>query len=96
MQLAFKTTLIGVLVTHTGALRVAPGSPCGVQCGNVLDSTSKNDIVCHEADYKVASVGQVFQKCIDCESTSDYVSKSSSGQQQTDLGSMLCMFNPAV
>ncbi|KAK8079100.1 hypothetical protein PG994_002907 [Apiospora phragmitis] len=89
MRLASRTALLGVLLTHTGALRVAPGSQCGVQCGNVLDSTSKNDIVCKEADYKVASAGQVFQECISCESTSDYVSKSASGQQQTDLGSML-------
>ncbi|KAK8859313.1 lpxtg-domain-containing protein [Apiospora arundinis] len=90
MRLASGIALFGVLLGRAVALRVAPGSQCAVQCGNVLDSTSKNDIVCKEADYKAVSAGQVFQKCVSCESTSDYVSDvSTRPPQQTDLGSML-------
>ncbi|KAK8062360.1 Centromere/microtubule-binding protein cbf5 [Apiospora hydei] len=88
MRFLLAGAALGASFQCASALRVAPGSQCSVQCGNVLDSTSDNDIVCKDADYTAVSAGQVFQKCISCESTSDYVS-STSVPQQTDLGSML-------
>lgn len=73
----------------SSAILVAQDSPCAVQCGNVLDSTSPEDLVCDAIDYSMAYQGTVFKNCIECESTSDYT--ISGGKPATsDLQAMLC------
>ncbi|KAI1376595.1 hypothetical protein F4677DRAFT_82561 [Hypoxylon crocopeplum] len=66
------------------ALLVGSGSPCGTKCGNVLDSTTTDMIVCDEGEYSTKTEGQVFEACVGCESTSSYSQQSSS-----DLKSLL-------
>jgi hypothetical protein len=68
------------------AILVAPSSPCAVKCGNVLQSTSIDDIVCNDANF-ATSTGQTFQACIDCELTSTFTEPSAT----SDLYALLCM-----
>jgi len=70
------------------AILVAKDSPCGTSCGNVLDSTSPDDIMCDESRFTATSAGQVFQSCINCERESTY----SSGND-TDLKWLLCEYS---
>ncbi|KAJ9143725.1 Lpxtg-domain-containing protein [Pleurostoma richardsiae] len=65
--------------SSTTALLVAPASPCGTYCGNVLTSTTGSEITCDESQYS-ASAGVVFESCTNCELSSTY-----SSQGQTDL-----------
>ena len=74
-----------VLAPLSTAILVAPGSPCGTSCGNVLTAITGPDVVCDEGQYSYAPAGIVFETCTNCELTSTY----SSGNQ-TDLQSMLC------
>jgi hypothetical protein len=77
----------GLLLAESAlALRVAPGSPCEKNCGNVLDTTISSDITCTERSYSLTSNGIVFSNCVKCELTSPY-----SARQQTDTQWMLCM-----
>src|SRR5690554_753406 len=81
---------LGVLPT-TLALRVAPGSRCSTKCGNVLDSTSSESIVCKEEEY-AAGDGLVFEQCVNCELRSEHVVESQDFRsgKETDLQWMLC------
>jgi hypothetical protein len=56
----------------SSALLVAPSSPCGVQCGNVLTSTSGAEITCLDQDYGSAVYGATFESCLSCELSSTY------------------------
>lgn len=67
------------------AILVADNSPCGTLCGNVLDATTADDIVCQEDDYK-SGAGIVYQQCVACELSSDYHTK----KNETDLQWLLC------
>jgi hypothetical protein len=67
------------------AILVTEGSPCSVQCGNTLGSTTKEDIVCNQDDYPGSAPGGIFQRCTDCELKSNYTANG-----QTDLQWMLC------
>jgi len=69
------------LPSLAGAMLVASGSPCYLNCGNVLTNTTGSDMVCNEN----AISNSVFQTCINCEITSTY-----SGKSQTDLQWLLC------
>ncbi|EEU44700.1 uncharacterized protein NECHADRAFT_63536 [Fusarium vanettenii 77-13-4] len=69
------------LLSPATSLLVASDSPCGTLCGNVLSSTTNNDIVCHEDDYTTGS-GIVFQQCLACEQTSDYRTSDNETDQQ--------------
>jgi len=82
------TTLVlnSIFVLSSTAVLVAPGSQCAVSCGNVLSSTSPDDITCTDSTYASSSAGQVFQSCVSCEVTSTYVDESTN---QTDLEALL-------
>lgn len=69
------------LLRPAASLLVASDSPCGTLCGNVLSSTTSDDIVCHENDYNTGS-GIVFQQCLACEQTSDYRTSDNETDQQ--------------
>lgn len=69
------------LLSPVAAIIVANGSPCGTLCGNVLDATTSDDIVCHEDDYKTGT-GIVYQQCVACELGSDYHTKDNETDQQ--------------
>ncbi|KAI1075622.1 hypothetical protein F5B20DRAFT_374728 [Whalleya microplaca] len=72
----------------SAALMVADGSPCASKCGNVLDSTTPDMVVCSQADYSDTSSGQVFESCVSCEATSPY-STTKGSQNVSDLQYML-------
>ncbi|TAQ86779.1 hypothetical protein B7494_g4906 [Chlorociboria aeruginascens] len=70
------------LVSTTSALQALTSSPCAAQCGNVLQSTSGDDIVCPDTAYASAAAGTVFQTCISCQLSSTYVDPDT---QESDL-----------
>lgn len=91
MRFATGAAALSVWLRHATALHVAKGSPCQTLCGNVLDATTKDDVVCKESDYSVSAAGSVYQQCVSCELTSDYSTAS-----QTDVQWLLCMLNTSV
>lgn len=53
------------------AIAVTTGSSCSSSCGNVLDSTTRADLVC--TDYELTtSTATVLKSCMNCELTSTY------------------------
>ncbi|KAI2606537.1 hypothetical protein GGR54DRAFT_436939 [Hypoxylon sp. NC1633] len=80
----YRALVIAALWRSSTALLVGDNSPCMTNCGNVIDSTTNDMIVCDEAAYSSTSNGQVYKACVGCESTSSYSHQSSS-----DLNSML-------
>ncbi|KAI0596736.1 hypothetical protein F4775DRAFT_584771 [Biscogniauxia sp. FL1348] len=88
MRSLLATLLLGASTPRVAAIIVADGSPCGTQCGNVLDSTTPDMIVCDEYDYTVTSAGKVFDACVTCESTSSYETIEG-GKNVTDLQYLL-------
>lgn len=95
----FGTALValGAITTRSNALKVASGSPCSTDCGNVLASTSADEISCSKTDYTTSSAGVVFRNCVNCELTSTFVNS-----RETDTQWMLynlryatsyCLFN---
>lgn len=77
------------------AILVAPGSPCASRCGNVLDSTSSEDIPCDESAYS-SGAGAVFKSCVDCQLRSTYFTTSDefSNKKESDLQWMICEPGP--
>ena len=71
----------------TTALEALPNSPCAIQCGNVLSSTTGDDIVCQNADFTGTSQGVTFTGCVTCQLGSTYVDPVT---KQTDLQWGLC------
>ncbi|KAJ4249483.1 hypothetical protein NW762_012340 [Fusarium torreyae] len=80
MQLPTLISAWGLL-SPVAAILVADKSPCGTLCGNVLDATTTDDIVCKEDDYK-SGAGIVYQQCVACELSSDYHTKDNETDQQ--------------
>jgi nitrous oxidase accessory protein NosD len=81
---AVLVALAAVLKPST-AILVTRGSPCEAKCGNVLDATHNDDLVCNEGDYASTSAGAVFQGCTRCEMMSNFTAGG-----QTDLQWMAC------
>ncbi|KAI1487284.1 hypothetical protein F5X96DRAFT_650667 [Biscogniauxia mediterranea] len=88
MRSLLATFVLGAFAPYAAAVIVADGSPCEIQCGNVLDSTTPDMIVCDEYDYSVTSAGKVFDACVTCESTSPYET-TEGGKNVTDLQYLL-------
>lgn len=78
-------TLVTALLGGVDSILVTNGSPCDVQCGNTLDSTSLADIVCKESDYGTTPAGVTFESCTRCQLTSNYTANN-----QSDLQWMIC------
>jgi hypothetical protein len=87
MHVTRLSTLAALALPVVHAIIVAPGSPCGPVCGNVLDDTSKKDIVCKQEEYGVTDEGQMFEECVSCLSHSVYTDDGN----ETDTQWMLCM-----
>lgn len=81
----WTTAAVLLLATGARAVRVTKGSQCEVKCGNVLDQTNPDDIVCEANQFTSTSAGQVFSSCVNCELGSSYTSK-----KENDLWWMLC------
>jgi len=77
--------LLALLAAPTSAVLVAPLSSCDQYCGNNLDATTVDDLVCTESSY----AGSVFAGCVDCELHSKWVYKDTS-RSLSDLHAMLC------
>ena len=73
------------------AILVAPDSPCAAKCGNVLDSTSAEDVPCDEGAYS-SGAGAVFKSCVDCQLKSTYFTTSDEfkNKKESDLQWMIC------
>ncbi|KPM41311.1 hypothetical protein AK830_g5239 [Neonectria ditissima] len=71
---------VAVAVPAANAILVAPSSPCSSDCGNVLDATTPDDIVCSQDSY-TSGAGQVFEGCVECEISSDYSHDGETDQQ---------------
>ena len=79
-----------LLLPAARALIIATGSPCAEECGNVLDSTSPEEIVCEQNEYTTTDAGDIFVNCLSCLSTSVYAADGN----ETDAQWMLCVFSP--
>lgn len=66
MRILTATALVALALPVAQALIIAPGSPCGPVCGNVLDNTSTKDIVCKQDEYDVTDQGQMYEECLSC------------------------------
>jgi len=88
LRLVTTFSAAAIALPAAQAILVTPGSPCSTNCGNVLDSTSTDDIVCSEKSY-VSATGQLFQGCVQCEMQSSFHQNNKS-----DVQSMLCMVTP--
>ncbi|KAL2760761.1 hypothetical protein ACRALDRAFT_1073526 [Sodiomyces alcalophilus JCM 7366] len=72
MRFARLALILGLLLGQGAAILVADNSPCQRLCGNVLDSTTVDDVVCREEDYASSGEGVVFQQCTTCQLRSGY------------------------
>jgi len=72
MALKLLTTFATVAGVANAVLS-NPGSPCGTSCGNVLERTSTDDIVCKQDEIE-STAGELFSTCLDCQLQSDYSS----------------------
>ena len=92
MRLSYLSAGLG-LASPALAIFVADGSPCASKCGNVLDKTSTDDLVCDDGSYG-SGAGQVFKTCLECEIKSSYVTESDEFKngKETDLQWMICEF----
>ena len=76
------TTLAALAGTASvaNAIAASDGSPCSSSCGNVLDATTGEDIICDQAEY-AEDVGEVFQDCVECQLQSGYQKSTESDTQ---------------
>lgn len=65
---------------------MANNSPCGPQCGNILDRTSHDEITCTDQAYGATTYGSTFETCINCELGSSYIDPDTN---KTDIGAAL-------
>ena len=94
MRPSMVSTVSLLVTTFTStaiALDALSNSPCAVQCGNVLSSTSGADIVCNNGDYTSIAAGITFQSCVTCQIGSTYVDPVS---KRSDLQLGLCEYIP--
>ncbi|KAI0490412.1 hypothetical protein F4859DRAFT_457969 [Xylaria cf. heliscus] len=87
MRSGLAIVTLGALAHTARAVFVAPNSPCQVNCGNVLDATTVDQIACSDSDYGTTA-GKVYQACVSCESTSQYVTDDGN-RTLSDLQAML-------
>ncbi|EFY95098.1 hypothetical protein X797_010358 [Metarhizium robertsii] len=76
--------LLAALVPAAQSILVPSGSPCAANCGNILDKTAPEDLVCSQGSFSSDPTGQQFAACVDCERSSTYHSGNDS-----DIQSML-------
>lgn len=80
MRIITNFAAAGLAIPLAEAILVAPNSPCSTDCGNVLSSTSADDIVCSQNSY-TSGAGQVFDGCVSCEIASEYSNNGETDQQ---------------
>ncbi|KAF6819776.1 lpxtg-domain-containing protein [Colletotrichum sojae] len=80
MKFATGVSVLSLWLGHATAIHVAKGSPCETLCGNVLDATTKDDVVCRDDSYSTAA-GSVYQNCVSCELMSDYATETQTDTQ---------------
>lgn len=83
-----RVALAFAIASRVSAIHVADGSPCESLCGNVLDATTSEDVVCDQNDYSSIDAGVVYQQCTSCELESGYHSSSN----ETDVQWLLCWY----
>jgi hypothetical protein len=89
MRSSLATAIFALLTTSipsVAAIQALVNSPCAVQCGNVLGSTTGSDIECLDNGF-TASPGSTFQSCVGCQLSSKFVDPATN---QTDLQLGLC------
>ncbi|KAF6845142.1 lpxtg-domain-containing protein [Colletotrichum musicola] len=80
MRFFIGVSALSLWAGHATAIHVVQGSPCQTLCGNVLDSTTKDDVVCKDDSYSTAA-GSVYQQCVSCELKSDYATETQTDTQ---------------
>ncbi|KAG7127757.1 hypothetical protein HYQ45_012399 [Verticillium longisporum] len=73
MRFAVSAFWLGLWLSRASALKAVAGSPCQTLCGNVLGSTSSDELVCKEEDYDTSAEGGVFERCTTCQLASGYI-----------------------
>ncbi|KAG5916712.1 hypothetical protein E4U42_007546 [Claviceps africana] len=79
-----RGTLLAALLPVARAILCPAGSQCSSSCGNVLDKTSPDDLVCDQGAFSSDPTGQLFASCVDCQRSSTYHAANDS-----DIQSML-------
>lgn len=86
MRLSGRLSVLSLVLSQVSAIHVTEGSPCERLCGNVLDATTEEDVVCLEEEYASTAEGVVFQQCTSCQLTSDFGTR----RDDNDLHWLLC------
>lgn len=81
----FIVTAAAALAPLTTALFITAGSPCAKYCGNSLQGTAADEVVCTSDQYDMTNTGVVYKECMQCQMTSEYSQGS-----ETDVKSFLC------
>lgn len=95
LRLLTSFAAAGAVLPAAEAILVAPDSPCSTNCGNVLDSTAPDDLVCTPGQYTGGynnNAGTVFQGCVQCELESGYVTKNNYSDNEAAL--CMCFISP--
>ncbi|CAN8095333.1 unnamed protein product [Discula destructiva] len=69
LALIVRLATSAAVFNSAAAILVTSSSSCNQQCGNVLDATTPDDIVCDQDSYGNAA-GTVFKNCLNCEISS--------------------------
>lgn len=99
LRLLTSFAAAGVVLPAAEAILVAPDSPCSTNCGNVLDSTAPDDLVCTPGQYTGGynnNAGTVFQGCVQCELNSGYVTKNNYSDNEAALCMCFISLKPCV
>ncbi|CCC11282.1 hypothetical protein SMACR_03985 [Sordaria macrospora] len=80
----FIVTAAAALAPLTTALFITAGSPCAKYCGNSLQGTAADEVVCTSDQYDMTNTGVVYKECMQCQMTSEYSQGS-----ETDVKSFL-------
>lgn len=83
--------------TYASAVLAPLDSPCAIKCGNVLQSTSKDDVACGDSSF-TTQPGQTLQNCVECEMDSTYVQAGGISDLQAAIYNLryttsYCIFN---
>jgi len=81
----FLFLALSLLPAPASALLAPPSSQCAVRCGNVLQSTSKEDLACGDSAFG-SQPGATFQSCIECQLNSTFVESGGI----SDLQALIC------
>ncbi|KAG6159048.1 hypothetical protein E4U44_002793 [Claviceps purpurea] len=80
-RIVVAAIVAGLALPATQAILCPAASNCSFHCGNVLDKTSPDDLVCDQRAFSSDPTGQVFAGCVDCQRWSTFHAANNSDAQ---------------